>query len=471
MMQKLIKWEVAFVPLYALGVYVRGKYISVSHVLAAIICLAFAWLLIRRPVLKKSEVAWSLPFLAFLITGFVGLLLSPFGRSVWPKGGIQLVGMSIMVIMAVAVIRWLQRPGFLMGLTRILIISLGLFAAVGVVQFILLNFTPFGKLANFSFLNSIARGEVWRNAGVIGGIYRANSLSHEPAHFVRYLTLGLGLALIRLGAIGRTHRLNISSVVPLWAAVAIVCGYLVALSVIGWLLLAGTGLVLFVLSGKLKIKTLLSATAVGALLVGSLLVLIQQSEGALADKFGTLALITTTDVSSSGFQPEQLSALAVAANITVAEQNFMSDPVLGGGLGSHPVAYDQYAPSYVTLRPALDHLNADDAASLLVRLISEVGVLGLVLFVAGCLMIVVSAQKAILARTIRSPYSSMESLSLGYLVSFVGLLGVYLARTGHYYDPVFWISVALAAAIPAILKDNPTAPSAESTLVGNHDVT
>ena len=44
-------------------------------------------------------------------------------------------------------------------------------------------------------------------------------------------------------------------------------------------------------------------------------------------------------------------------------------------------------------------------------------------------------------------------LSIGMLASSVGMVVFYLARTGHYYDPVFWVSIAMVVAIPIILKE------------------
>jgi|GEM_PF-3360989 len=453
-MRKLIQLEIVLLPCYTIGFFISGKYVSQSHILAGLIAVVFfMWILAQNPRFKKYEVSWTLPFWIFLFIGIVGLLLSPFDNESWPKGLIQTLGIFTMLLMATAMVVSLQKWSFLLSITKILVYSLAIFSIIGILQFILYNFTSMGKLLDFSFLNSIAGGSVWRDAGKIGFLYRANSIAAEPAHFTRYLGAGTGLALLRLGFLGKEHRKHISSVMPYWTSVAILGGYVVSLSILGWLLLGIVGLSLFFMMGKIKIRSLLSVGGIGAILIGALVIVAQITGGAYFDKVRTLSIIFSGDIAENQIQTNQLSALGVASNLVVAENNFLRSPLLGGGLGSHPLAYDIYAPSYVfnSRLKALDHMNAEDAASLFLRLLSETGILGLILFSGGCLLIIYRSRKIIVHE---NSNSINVSLSLGLSSSFAGIFAIYLLRAGHYYDPVFWVSLAFAAAVPGIMKNN-----------------
>jgi hypothetical protein len=90
----------------------------------------------------------------------------------------------------------------------------------------------------------------------------------------------------------------------------------------------------------------------------------------------TVLAATTGDVGGSN-----LSTYALISNVLVTEQVFKESPLIGNGLGSHPVSHarligdvpgtDAYAAS------GMESLNAPDAASLGLRTLSELGIVGL----------------------------------------------------------------------------------------------
>jgi hypothetical protein len=73
------------------------------------------------------------------------------------------------------------------------------------------------------------------------------------------------------------------------------------------------------------------------------------------------------------------SSFIIYNNYHIAQENFLSNPFTGTGLGSHPIAFDKYS---LTNRSDIIDLqfNKADGNSLLIRLISETGILG-VLFI------------------------------------------------------------------------------------------
>lgn len=98
-----------------------------------------------------------------------------------------------------------------------------------------------------------------------------------------------------------------------------------------------------------------------------------------------------------------------------------------------------------------------DGGSLLIRLLSETGVVGTALFLIGCLVVVLRARRAIqealaFHRENSSRPSVILTLAAGVTASCAALVTVYLIRKGVYYDPPLWSTIALTAAVPQLLK-------------------
>lgn len=73
------------------------------------------------------------------------------------------------------------------------------------------------------------------------------------------------------------------------------------------------------------------------------------------------------------------SSLILYNNFYVAFQNFKKNPLFGGGVGSHPVAFAEHSLTR-DIEIAGINQNAKDASSMLNRLMSETGLFGLLLF-------------------------------------------------------------------------------------------
>lgn len=73
------------------------------------------------------------------------------------------------------------------------------------------------------------------------------------------------------------------------------------------------------------------------------------------------------------------SSFTLLNNYIVTMESFKRSPIVGGGLGSHPVSFEKYSLTKSIYLPFLD-FNKADANSLFLRLISETGLLGITLF-------------------------------------------------------------------------------------------
>jgi len=449
-MRLLVHSFIFFIPLYCLGLFVGGKYLAVSHLLAGLLGLALFLQLGERKV-KKEEFVWAKYFLAFIAVSLIGILISPYAPASYFKGVIQLIGIIIMISMATIVIKYINtNPMNLMKIIKMLMFTIGLLAAVGIAQFIIFNLFPQSSFLSFDFLNTMAGGSVWRDPGYIGPIHRVASYAAEPTAFGRYLCLGLGLALIRLGVVGKVFQEQIRGVVPLWSAICIVAGVFVSFSINAWLMSVVVLIALVVLPRKISSGMFVKLGLVSFLIMGLLLVVSSSTGDSFASKFATIALVFD-DSGIDKVEGSQLSALAVATNITVSLRSVAESPMFGGGLGSHASSYKLYAPRYTHMSTTLDGLNSDDAASLLFRLISESGVLGTIIFLLGLGSVVLVARKRILLLKDQGLNGLNLVVTVGLSASCIGMFELYLTRTGHYYDPAFWFLIALTVASSRLL--------------------
>jgi hypothetical protein len=266
------------------------------------------------------------------------------------------------------------------------------------------------------------------------------------------LGTGAGVSLIRLGLGGALHRDAVRRVIPAWAAISILLGFIVTVSLIDFFLLAIVGVTLMMVSRKISARAI-------ATLLASMILMSAVGYGAIAstlpdlsEKLGAMQAITSDDLRLQ--RAEDLSAIALAVNLAVMRANLSRDPMLGSGLGAHPLTYDRENPGLGRLPADIVTvgLNKEDAASLLIRLLSESGLLGTVAFVVGWIVAVMRSRRAILASLGAQPQPNLFlSLAIGVTASMIGIGIACMARAPQYYAPWFWLPMALTASVPELL--------------------
>lgn len=112
-------------------------------------------------------------------------------------------------------------------------------------------------------------------------------------------------------------------------------------------------------------------------------------------------------------------------NFHVATENFKENPLFGGGLGSHPIAFEKYSITKHIEQVGFD-LNSSDANSMLFRLISETGLFGVIIFLFVTIRCFVPRRMDLI---INGPNSFHWILSTAILV----MIFVKLVRQGHYF--------------------------------------
>jgi hypothetical protein len=138
----------------------------------------------------------------------------------------------------------------------------------------------------------------------------------------------------------------------------------------------------------------------------------------------TVKAIVTDD-----FEGINLSAYALVSNLYVARRSFEEHPIIGSGLGSHELTHEKYIYGIRGIegfREQID-LNAKDAGSLALRIMSDLGLAGL--FLAGYFLV------ANYYRDRARPHLMYISKAV-LLYFFCKLL-----REGHYFSPEMYFFV------------------------------
>jgi len=142
----------------------------------------------------------------------------------------------------------------------------------------------------------------------------------------------------------------------------------------------------------------------------------------------TMQSYVSNDVEGANF-----STYALISNMFVTEQVFKNYPVFGAGLGSHPESHKLYISKLSGQETFLDkgsnlaNLNAEDANSLFLRILSELGIVGI--FLVFFFMI----------KDYSSVTANSSIISRAILIYFI----YKLFREGNYFSPEMYFFVFL----------------------------
>ena len=139
------------------------------------------------------------------------------------------------------------------------------------------------------------------------------------------------------------------------------------------------------------------------------------------------------------FQKEEilhsnLSTFALASNAFITIQSLKNNFLIGSGLGSHELSYNKYFPNITTVDVrsiGLLQINAKDASSLFLRVLSETGIVGLII-------IIIFLYKSYINRR-KYDFNSMVIINHSILILFI----LRLLRNGHYFSDGLFFFVCL----------------------------
>lgn len=121
---------------------------------------------------------------------------------------------------------------------------------------------------------------------------------------------------------------------------------------------------------------------------------------------------------------QNLSVIAVYSNYLVSKKVLENDLLLGGGLFNHEYYYNKYIGTFYSHNSLRMELNKDDAASLYLRVISELGISGLIIFITVILWMLFNCNAK----------DSLKPFSIAFTLSFI-LLGI---RAGSVNYVLLW---------------------------------
>ena len=226
---------------------------------------------------------------------------------------------------------------------------------IGLIQFIAYHLN-----INYLYDYSFILPEPWIVREVNNSI-RINSLFTEPSFFGYQLSLVLPISLYNL-----INNKNI--IINRYKSIIIILSLLITQSAIAYigLLLSLT----LITVKKINLKTFFTFSSLILLIVITTLQ-IESIRVRFIDTYVGLTKINEGEINQIN-----LSSFALVNNIYVAVENFKESPLIGSGFGSHSKKFDKISLQHHTSEDA----NKDGANSMILRLISEFGIVGILFY-------------------------------------------------------------------------------------------
>jgi O-antigen ligase len=398
--------------------------------------------------------------LLFLIIGVVSTSLTVYGRGAIEKGAINLSAMFAMVLMTLVIKQTLiQWPQLCRHIGRITAITTGLAGLTVIFQSIVSNVLNSPELFDLSFLNSFWGRNWWRFTQQ-EGLVRAQGIYAEPSFLAVYLGMGAGLAMTRLGLFGVKWRAALRGTVPLWAACSILASMALSFSALTYGGLLACFLGALAAKTRFRFRSLLFLFVGGTVALLVLALLAVQLGDIIIGRIMGLAVLSQLDATSGVSDLDNdinLTVQVLFLNAYVTLRNVIANPFLGAGVGAHPFAYAALLPAVAGL-PGSENgvvgINAQDAAALSLRLLSETGILGTLVFTIAILSAWFRVRREIVKPddNLNSDGSSYKAMAIGWCGGLVGVFAAMLAHVPHYYGPELWAVIAMCCSLPALIS-------------------
>lgn len=276
---------------------------------------------------------------------------------------IQLIFRTIAGILAVSTVTYsyfkLYDYDFMKIFPHYITIAL-IISYLGLIQQLcfLMKFTPGYNLSWFFIGYS---GEI----ATVGPFMRITSAFTEPAYFAVALTPAMFLGVNCLLTKGNTFLTNKQSII-------VILAYLLSFSTLGYF-----GFLLAIIFNLKNIRTIIYSVPLFILLIN-----IMSKSKAIYSRINGILHFFAGNVTGE----ENFSFLVIYNNLNITLNNFINNPLIGSGLDSHQYVSQKSFPDIFmvkNIKKFLIHakpedLNYRDASTMYLRIISELGVFGLV---------------------------------------------------------------------------------------------
>ncbi|MFH1612137.1 MAG: O-antigen ligase family protein [bacterium] len=248
------------------------------------------------------------------------------------------------------------------------------------------------------------------------GLLRVSGIVSEPSQFAISMMPAVFISMVNLITFKKLFINNFKNLI-------IIISVLLTFSSLAYI-----GFLLCLIMILFNLKN--SKYVITFMLLFVLLISISVNVPEIKERFSGLFSVFTTGF---GLENLNLSVFAFASNTLVAYQSFIKNPLFGSGIGSHPISYEKYISKFVDINKEeikeIIFINAADANSLFLRIVSELGLVGM----------------GILFFFIFKFYISRKKDSFLWIISnaVLSLLLVKLIREGHYFYNGFFFFIWL----------------------------
>ena len=276
-------------------------------------------------------------------------------------------------------------------------------------------------LINIEFLYDLKSiGVQSHNISSVGPFLRVYSLTTEPSHFAEISSAAMIICL------GRLFSPYFKEIVSKSFSLTIIIAFLFTFSLLAYIFFFSAILFYIVYTINIKRKLIIiMITIISALLIS----INYQSLSKNFLPFVKLNLFINNAKNLNTYSSkdiDHLSVFAILSNYKVTKRSFYERPFVGTGLDSYRKAYEHYIPS--TIGNVKRKLNKDNAGSLYFRLITEFGLLFIILFIIILSRYYIKKDKDI---KIDSVYLLNKIFLLSFLLESI--------RNGTYLFPGKWI--------------------------------
>ncbi|MHA1380623.1 MAG: O-antigen ligase family protein [Candidatus Helarchaeota archaeon] len=242
------------------------------------------------------------------------------------------------------------------------------------------------------------------------GLLRINSILAEPAGFCYVIMPAFFVSVVAI--IKKKY-----SLLKRWKSLVVIIAFLLTFSTVGYIGIALSSVLLIFNFGKIRYLLLISL-----LLTVFLFFLwfnVEDFKMRIGDSFDVL-------VGKKSLEDSNLSTFALFGNALVTYRTFLDNPIFGHGLGSRPLSYDRYIGEVVDIKKVSTILNREGGNSLFLRILSETGLFGLILFLYFLFRHTVFKRK--------DKTSYLWIISNAVLIMFL----IRLIRAEHYFNGGFF---------------------------------
>lgn len=292
-------------------------------------------------------------------------------------------------------------------------------ACLGIFQVFLFSLFKLSFLPQNIISGSLAfQGNDFFEPDIFGIIPRAVGLSTEPAHYVVLLLPAVYIALYTLMGAGNLFNIKNKKVASI-----LLFGFIISFSLVGYF---GLGICLFIIFGKNVKVGFFKASILLFCFLGLVYFILQTSIGDKVYSF----ISVSSDIKGADYTSGDQSSFALLSNLMVAFEGLKISNYLGTGLNSHVVTYDTTLSKIFSLSQIPSELNKENAGSMFIRILSEFGIPGLVIFIWFLRNFKVASKAYV------SSNAAINNMCFVFLI-------MYSSRNGDYLNIMFFFFIAM----------------------------